>query len=283
MLIGITGKINSGKDTIGAIIQYLIDYKAGPGNYSYEDWLSKGYNKWSKYEVKKFADTLKDMVCLLIYCTREQLEDQEFKNTPLGPEWRIKELFSIKRMITLDPDNDYPHIPFKDMTPRLLLQLLGTQCGREILHPNVWVNALFSKYNLQLKLHGAGIVENSEHYPNWIITDMRFPNEMEAIVDRKGITIRVVRNMWYSVNEEGHHVWSDSENLFTGDVFTFSKEFYTKHQSWVHFLNRLGLDKDHESETALDTYRTDYTIYNNGSIEELIETVKEILTKEEVI
>ena len=30
-------------------------------------------------------------------------------------------------------------------------------------------------------------------HPNWIITDMRFPNEMEAVQLREGITIRVVR------------------------------------------------------------------------------------------
>lgn len=31
------------------------------------------------------------------------------------------------------------------------------------------------------------------HHPNWIITDMRFPNEMEAVIKRKGITIKVNR------------------------------------------------------------------------------------------
>ena len=31
-------------------------------------------------------------------------------------------------------------------TPRLLLQLLGTDAGRNIVHPNIWVNALMSDY-----------------------------------------------------------------------------------------------------------------------------------------
>jgi hypothetical protein len=31
------------------------------------------------------------------------------------------------------------------------------------------------------------------YHPNWIITDMRFPNEMEAIVEKGGITINIVR------------------------------------------------------------------------------------------
>ena len=32
------------------------------------------------------------------------------------------------------------------LTPRKLLQLLGTDCGRDIIHPNIWVNALFADY-----------------------------------------------------------------------------------------------------------------------------------------
>jgi hypothetical protein len=30
-------------------------------------------------------------------------------------------------------------------------------------------------------------------YPNWIITDTRFPNELQAVKDKGGITIKVVR------------------------------------------------------------------------------------------
>jgi len=41
--------------------------------------------------------------------------------------------------------------------------------------------------------------------------------------------------------------------------------------------------KKHLSETALDNYSFDYTIDNNGTIEELIIKVKEILIKEKLI
>ncbi len=97
-------------------------------------------SKDSGWQIKKFADKLKDIVCMLIGCTRAQLEDRGFKETPLGEEW--DELY-------------YPidqwGVPIKDkairkMTPRLLLQLLGTECGRKIIHPNIWCNALFSNY-----------------------------------------------------------------------------------------------------------------------------------------
>ena len=75
---------------------------------------------------------------------------------------------------------------------------------------------------------------------NWIITDVRFPNELEAIEKRGGLTIRVERSRYSN-----------------GDF--------------------------HASETALDNAEFDYTINNNGTIEQLIEKVREILIKEGII
>lgn len=81
-------------------------------------------------------------------------------------------------------------------------------------------------------------------HPNWIITDMRFPNEMEAIVEREGITIRVVR---------------DNRTRTLLDV------------------------NNHPSEISLDDSKFDYEIINDGSIEDLIERVREILTDENIL
>jgi hypothetical protein len=133
-LIGISGKIGSGKDTVGSILQDYSDDNA-------ED-----------YQIKKFATKLKEIAALLIGCDVSDFEDREFKEKELGEEWN-------------------------GLTPRKILQLLGTEAGREIIHPNIWVNALFADF------------EDS----NWIITDVRFPNEAQAIKDRGGIVIRVER------------------------------------------------------------------------------------------
>ena len=73
MLIGISGKISSGKDTVGKIIQYLIAKQTGRFNsslWSKEALLGEhiGANAYleliSDWEIKKFADKLKDIVCL---------------------------------------------------------------------------------------------------------------------------------------------------------------------------------------------------------------------------
>jgi hypothetical protein len=73
MLVGISGDINSGKDVVGRMFQYLTsEYQ---NKYSFENWLDRvdkyKSDPYSPIEIKKFADKLKDMVCVLLSCTRE--------------------------------------------------------------------------------------------------------------------------------------------------------------------------------------------------------------------
>ena len=60
------------------------------------------------------------------------------------------------------------------MTPRLLMQLIGTECGRQVIHPEVWVNSALSKAD-----------------PDRVnvFSDTRFPNE----ADKMDLTIRLIR------------------------------------------------------------------------------------------
>lgn len=61
---------------------------------------------------------------------------------------------------------------------RGLLQRLGTDCGRELVDPNIWVNATFGEMN-------------APHAQDFAVTDVRFVNEAKAIKDRRGIMIRL--------------------------------------------------------------------------------------------
>lgn len=141
MIIAISAKKQHGKDTIAKIIQELTN---------------------NKFKIVKFADNLKDFVCKLINCSREELENEEFKNKPLGPEWDFLDDDCIKQK----------------MTPRLLLQKIGTDGLRNNVHKNIWINGVFSNYKESFK---------------WIITDLRFINELSSIKANGGITIRVNR------------------------------------------------------------------------------------------
>ena len=91
-LIGINAKTRGGKDLVGNIIQYLTHCKSD--NTTWEEWITLKHTKMCDWQIHKYADKLKDIVCLLIGCTREQLEDQKFKETELGEEWRVWEINS---------------------------------------------------------------------------------------------------------------------------------------------------------------------------------------------
>ena len=169
MIISISGKAGSGKDTVGKIIQDLTK----------EDW-----------QIKKYSDKLKDIVCILIGCTREQLEDQEFKETPLGENWWYYSHSNGTFLIPYDGKGDDTYLV--KLTPRMILQLIGTEGGRDLIHPDIWVNALYSDYRpLSYEKDSEGRIETVEE--KWIITDSRFPNDVKRTREIGGILIRVNR------------------------------------------------------------------------------------------
>lgn len=247
-IIGISGKIGSGKDTIAKIIQYLTIAKSSYIKDGHVFNLDNSYEK-SPWKIKKMAGKLKQMVSLLTGIPVEDLEKEEVKNRKLGPEWKVFEYTDDegKTKVRLGDDLIFDNLG-TTYTVRQLLQKLGTEALREIIHPNVHINALFADYNkvFTSKSYIKSDGTSSElEFPNWLITDVRFPNEGEAILDRNGILIRTNR-------------WRED-----------------------HFIYNV---KEHPSETSLDNYdKFKYTINNSGTIQDLIERVKEILIAEKII
>lgn len=262
MIIGIAGKKQSGKDTVAKIIQYLIykDEHINDANFHYpiDEWWKEVINNnitdsiplvtKDNWVTVKFADKLKDIVCLLIGCTREDLEDEEFKNKQLPPKWwtyGYKDHNSMHFNLVPYIGNNIEDlhrgwlqvITFKP-TPRTMLQDIGTNLFRNNIHPDIWVNATMSNYKGKDVYEGNMYIDRGI-YPNWIIPDVRFPNEVKAI-EKDGFIIKVVR-----------------PNNETNDK--------------------------HTSETALDNVEFEYTILNDSGIEKLVENVKQILIKENIL
>ena len=244
-ILAISGKKQSGKNTIAKIINQLTN---------------------NKYEEKCFADKLKDIICLLIGCYRDQLENESFKSKELGEEWWywymereggyspiiLDYLTTTKKEL-----KSYEGLELIKPTPRFLLQFIGTNLFRNQLHPEIWVNSLMAEY--KSKLSSNNPVDDLDWeprfiYPNWIITDTRFENELEAVKKKGGITIRVNRPC-NICGGSGYHKMSCP-------------------------VSKSG---EHYSEIALDSAAFDYVVDNDSDIQSLIEKIKEILKKEKLL
>ena len=188
MIIGISGKKQSGKDLTANIIQYLIFKYRYPNVSSHMLSASRPFNITmaypSNYMVVKFADKLKDIVCLILGCTREQVEDETFKNTPLGPDWAIP--FNTK--------HSYVY-----WNPRLLMQYLGTDVFRNTVCKSTWINSTMANYT---------------PHSNWIISDVRFPGEVKAVHDKEGIVIRINRPSIISTDQHESETALDNYDNF---------------------------------------------------------------------
>jgi hypothetical protein len=249
-ILALAGRISSGKDTVGKIIQkVLIKENATYLDERSDDYISQltpeGLEYKSGWKVKKFAGKLKQVATLLTGVPLEKWEDQAFKESDMPKEWDY-----LKQMFENDENGEdgYATMP---MTYRLFLQRLGTEAMRTGLHTNVWVNALFADYNLVAKKWNENGETTVSIYPKWIITDMRFPNEFAAVKERGGFCIKVQRPCEYCSGVGFHKMGCEDPNP-----------------------NKRIL---HKSETALDGYTFDYVINNSGTIENLVVEVRKML------
>lgn len=135
MLIAICGHKFSGKSTVARLL----------GNAT-------------GYEVVSFADKLKDVCCVLSGCTREQLEDYDFKENKLVPDYLRPYCGDAKKP-----------------TFRAFLQYFGSEVMRGV-NDNIWIDCTLSNCG-----------------EDCIVSDCRFPNEAKAVKARGGIVIKVVR------------------------------------------------------------------------------------------
>lgn len=297
MIIGISGKIRSGKDTVGKIIQYLTTIDTNNDSTTYEKYLEMLYYDAPTWQIKKFAGKVKEVCSILTGIPVEDFEKEEIKNSKLPDEWIrygyadgfIKDMDGNPTMINKQCDKEtYEHhkrtnwqTAYKHhYTVRELMQLVGTDAIRKVIHEDAWVNALMADYKPKLATiiskdcprQGVYDVTESDElqygkigniYPDWVITDVRFPNEYDAIKQRDGIIIRVNRPILY---HEGIYGEINEETL---------NKIKERHKEEISRI--------HPSETSLDDATFDYIIYNNGTIEELIRQVKDILIKENII
>ena len=205
MIIGITGFIGSGKDTVANM------------------FVERGCVHDS------FAAPLKDLCSSIFGWERSMLEgdtteSRDFRETP--------DMFWTKKL----------GVP--NFTPRLALQLLGTEVLRNHFDQDIWLNSL--EYRIRKQ------VENT---PCTVVSDARFRNELDLIKRMDGVLIWVQRGElpeWFETASNAH------DNVINRKIMT------TKYKDV------------HESEWNWAGYPVDYIITNNGTFEELQDQVANI-------
>jgi len=122
---------------------------------------------------ESFANAVKDACAPIFGWDRKALEG----DTPESREWRET------------PDPWWSEKVGRPFSPRYALQLMGTEAGRNVFHTDVWVLSLLRRID-QAK--------------NYVLADVRFPNEIDLIRSHGGKVIRVKRGSepeWYATAE----------------------------------------------------------------------------------
>ena len=215
MIISLTGKKQSGKDTVATIIRTLIYCSIADKELTEENYTSLSQCNVSNFENKKFAGKLKECAALMLGCSITDMESEEFKETALGKEWWY--WTDGKNIIPYGEEvpEEYKLVM---MTPRIFLQRLATDAVRNNLHPNAWINSTVCDYTPK-KI--------------WVVSDTRFHNEIQAIrnTDVSSVLIKVVRKKtfeeWVSEFKERFGISSMfvDHNDIKIDITTAFKKF----------------------------------------------------------
>lgn len=91
----------------------------------------------------------------------------------LGLGLTIEEMYGEKKNI--------PSTRLGGKTPRYAMQTLGTEWGRQLIDPDLWCNLLMDQIRREAR-------------PLVVIEDVRFQNEVSAILKHNGVVWEVVRN-----------------------------------------------------------------------------------------
>ena len=197
MIIGVVGFIGSGKGTAADIL----------------------VNKHNFHKLS-FADTVKDATAAIFGWPRNLLEG----DTDESRAWREAK------------DEWWSEKFGYDISPRLALQMMGTEAGRDVFHPDLWIHSLERKM---------------EMYPNVVIADVRFPNEIDFIQSKGGFVIRVKRGP--------DPEWYDLAHAANSKTFTHAPEAWDE-------MEKSGI---HYSEWAWIGSIMDHELHNTGTISSL--------------
>jgi hypothetical protein len=180
-----------------------------------------------------FAGALKDAVAVIFNWDRELLEG----STKASREWREEvDTWWAERL-------NIPHL-----TPRWVLQQWGTDVARKNFHNDIWVASVENRLrNIKDDI---------------VITDCRFANEVDAIKNAGGITLRT-------------HRGEDPDWTPLAAILNNTQNEEAKIDC-VQALEKLNI---HASEYSSVGLNYDHYIDNNGTIDHLHKQMESIINR----
>ncbi len=99
------------------------------------------------------------------------------------------EVFGLTHEQMTDREKKEAEVPYWGKTPRQILQLLGTECMRDVFGGDVWVK----RADMQLECL-KGMDAREEIGSDLVVfTDVRFPEEARFIREHGGVVVNVIR------------------------------------------------------------------------------------------
>ena len=203
MIIGIIGLKGSGKSTLAEILENKYDFVSD-----------------------SFAKPVKDIASIIFNWDRDMLDGI----TQESREWREKK------------DEEWSNILDKNISPRLALQLIGTEFGRNLICEDIWIESL--------KMRSKN--------KNIVISDVRYLNEAESIKKNGGILIKICRG-----SEPAYLQYIENNKIDKIDELEkFMKEKYPE---------------IHSSDYIISLIEPHYIIYNDKDLTFLENEISQIV------
>lgn len=221
-IIALMGSKGSGKDTVAK-------------------YVKKNNTDYDKVFVMSFADALKDAVSAIFNFRRDYLEGA----TKESRAWRETEIPYLSTVMK------------KPITPRKLLQMIGTDILRKKLYNDIWIDSVLVKIREQEE-----VAKKKNQKYLYVITDCRFKNEICKLIDI------------------GHHVKFvevDRRNRNTY-VYNWAYKFNNSKNPFIRAFCLWKLRNVHRSEWDwVGVVKDPILLYNIGSLKNLEGLVKSLV------
>ncbi|SFI31029.1 deoxynucleotide monophosphate kinase [Nitrosomonas sp. Nm34] len=171
---GVTGLFLGNDSMIGKEIKLIgLSGAIGAGKSTVAQLLKNSYG---------FSETTfkEDMVCCLAYIFEVDMD-----------------IFNDRAL------KEKPHDDLLGRSPREVMQSFGTEWGRKLIHPDIWVKRVKNLIG---------------HYPRLVLSDVRFDNEAQMIKRKGGVIWHIERKNNPFVVNTGHESEHGIDDRFIDQI-----------------------------------------------------------------